>query len=98
MNSFGPAFGGADALVLTDIYAAGEAAIPGVTVEALADAIRLSSTAPVEVVKSLEDVPASIARIARAGDLVVLLGAGSIGSIWRRVQTALREGRAAKQC
>ena len=38
LDRFGPALAGADEIVLTDIYAAGEDAVPGVTVEALADA------------------------------------------------------------
>ena len=37
LDAFGPAFKGADEIVLTDIYAAGEAPIPGITVERLAD-------------------------------------------------------------
>ena len=43
MDAFGPALAGADHIVLTDIYAAGEDPIPGVTLDALAAAIRQRS-------------------------------------------------------
>ena len=89
MDSFGPALRGADHIVLTDIYSAGEDRIPGVTVDALADAIRRGVTAPVEVVKALDQVVPAIVRIARPGDLVMTLGAGSIGTLPDQLIVAL---------
>ena len=91
MDSFGTAFEGADAVVLTDIYAAGEPPIPGVTAEALAVAIRRGTSAPVELIKKLEEVPAAVARLARPGDLVITLGAGSIGAVGDRILDAIRQ-------
>jgi UDP-N-acetylmuramate--alanine ligase len=41
-------------------------------------------------VPAVEDLPAAVARLARAGDLVVTLGAGSIGTVADRILTALR--------
>jgi UDP-N-acetylmuramate--alanine ligase len=90
MGTFGPSLAGADVIILTAIYPAGEESIPGVTLDALAASVRRSVTAAVEVVEALEDVPAAIARLARPGDLVVTLGAGSIGSIWPRVLDELK--------
>ena len=90
MDSFGPALGVADHIVLTDIYAAGEDRIPGVTVDALADAIRRGVTVPVEVVAALDEVVPAIVRIARPGDLVITLGAGSIGALPDRLIAALK--------
>jgi UDP-N-acetylmuramate--alanine ligase len=90
MDSFGPALGGADHIVLTDIYAAGEDRIPGVTVDALADAIRRGVTAPVEIVEALYQVVPAIVRIARPGDLVMTLGAGSIGTLPDQLIVALK--------
>jgi len=89
MDAFGPALAGADHIVLTDIYAAGEDRIPGVTVDALADAVRRSVTAPVEVVAPLDQVVPAIVRIARSGDLVITLGAGSIGTLPDQLIVAL---------
>jgi UDP-N-acetylmuramate--alanine ligase len=90
LDRFGPALAGADELVLTDIYGAGEDVIPGVTVDLLADAIRRAAPSlPLHVVHPVEDVPAALARLAHPGDVVVLLGAGSIGSLARKVLVAL---------
>ncbi len=90
LDRFGPALAGADEVVLTDIYAAGEDVIPGVTVDLLADAIRRAAPSlPLHIVHPVEDVPAALARLARAGDVVVLLGAGSIGNMAPKVLAAL---------
>ena len=90
LDRFGPALAGADELVLTDIYAAGEDVMPGVTVDVLADAIRRAAPSlPVHIVHPVEDLPAALARLTRAGDVVVLLGAGSIGSMAPKVLAAL---------
>lgn len=83
----------ADQIVLTDIYAAGEPAIPGVTIEALADAVRAVAPGRVRLVKPLEDVPAAVASLARPGDLVITMGAGSIGSMPARILAALRDSQ-----
>jgi UDP-N-acetylmuramate--alanine ligase len=90
LGAFGPALAGADEVLLTDIYAAGEDPIAGATVEALADAVRAAGRTGVRVVRSLADVPAQVAAIARPGDLVVMLGAGSIGAWGPKVLDALR--------
>jgi len=92
MDAFGPALAGAAHIILTDIYGAGEEPIPGATLEALAAAVRRSVTAPVDVVPSLDEVAGAIARIARPGDLVIVLGAGSIGSVADRLVQLLQSG------
>jgi UDP-N-acetylmuramate--alanine ligase len=90
MDAFGPALGAADHVVLTDIYAAGEEAIPGVTLEALGAAIRRSVKVPVDLVPRLDDVVPAIVRVARPGDIVITLGAGSIGTVPDRLVEALK--------
>jgi UDP-N-acetylmuramate--alanine ligase len=94
MNEFGGAFADADEIVLTDIYAAGERPIEGITVEALAAAVRGATRAPLHVVKSLDAVAPAVAQLARRGDLVITLGAGSIGAVGDRILEALRHGGA----
>jgi UDP-N-acetylmuramate--alanine ligase len=89
MGAFGPALREADEIVLTDIYATSEDAIPGVTIEALAEAVRSGSGRPVRVAKSLDDVIPAILEIAHPGDAVITLGAGSIGSLPSRLIEAL---------
>jgi UDP-N-acetylmuramate--alanine ligase len=89
LSEFGRAFVGADVLVLTDIYAAGEDPIAGVTLDALADTVRGGYGGELKIVRALADVPRALAAIAKPGDLIVLLGAGSIGSVADAVLTAL---------
>ena len=93
LREFGPAFREADAIVLTDIYAAGEPPIEGITIEALTDAVRASAQVPVQLVKALDDLPAAVAAICRPGDLVITLGAGSIGAVGDRILGALAGGQ-----
>ena len=89
MSEFGHALGMADEVVLTDIYAAGEPPIAGITVEALAQSVRGIATCPVHVVRTLDDLPAAVAALARPGDLVITLGAGSIGGSGDRILDAI---------
>jgi UDP-N-acetylmuramate--alanine ligase len=95
LPEFGVALGAADEVVLTDIYSAGEPPIAGVTVEAVVDAIRAASRCPVHVVKALDALPAHVAALARPGDLVITLGAGSIGTVADRILEQLRLGESA---
>jgi UDP-N-acetylmuramate--alanine ligase len=75
--------------VLTDIYAAGEPPIAGVTVDALADAVRAATPRPLHVVRALDELPSCVAGLARSGDLVITLGAGSINTVADRILSAL---------
>jgi UDP-N-acetylmuramate--alanine ligase len=90
MHEFGSALGAADEVVLTDIYAAGETPVAGVTVEALADAVRATTRSQVHVINALDDLPSGVAKLARSGDLIVTLGAGSIGPVADRILELLR--------
>jgi UDP-N-acetylmuramate--alanine ligase len=90
MREFGLALAGADEVVLTDIYAASEEPLSGITIEALAAAVNTSRATPVHVVPKIDDVPRALAELARPGDLIITLGAGSIGSVPARVMTELQ--------
>jgi len=89
LDAFGPALRDADEIVLTDIYAASEEPIEGVTIEALAEAVRSGSGRPVHVAKHLDAVIPELLRIVRPGDAVLTLGAGSIGLLPPRLIEAL---------
>jgi UDP-N-acetylmuramate--alanine ligase len=94
MNEFGASLSGADVVVLTDIYAAGESPIEGVTLDSLASAVRASARNEVHVVPPLDRLPEAVAGLARPGDLVITLGAGSIGTVGERILELLRARRA----
>ena len=81
----------ADVVVLTDIFAAGESPIPGVTAGRLADAVRQETDRPVRHAGTLDEVLALVSDLARSGDLIVTLGAGSIGGLGERLLAARRK-------
>jgi UDP-N-acetylmuramate--alanine ligase len=81
MKEFGVALAEASEVVLTDIYSASEDPIPGVTIDALAAAVNTVRPTPVHVVPKLSEMAARVADLARPGDLVITLGAGSIGTL-----------------
>jgi UDP-N-acetylmuramate--alanine ligase len=90
LPAFGTALGAADEIILTDVYAAGEAPIAGATAEAVAAEVRKTGR-PVRLVSALEDIPAAVAAAARPNDLVITLGAGSIGTMPERILAALAD-------
>jgi UDP-N-acetylmuramate--alanine ligase len=92
LAEFGTALAAADEVVLTEIYAAGEDPIPGVTIDGVAEAVRAAGSCPVHVVASLQALPSAVASLVRSGDLVITLGAGSIGTVGDRILEALRSG------
>jgi UDP-N-acetylmuramate--alanine ligase len=93
LDAFGPALALADEVVLTDIYPAGEDPIPGVTIEALAERVRRDVRGGLHVVKRLDDLPREVATLSRSGDLIITLGAGSIGSVGPRILDEVRACR-----
>jgi len=70
-----------DAVLLTEVYAAGEAAIPGADGRALARALRAAGCAGAVFVDDVAVLAEAIRTTARDGDVVITLGAGSIGSV-----------------
>ena len=92
-DDFAKCFAGADVLVLTDIYAAGEEPIPGVGLHELQARIAREFSGELHVAGALAEVPVTLVNAVRAGDLVLLLGAGSIGSIAPRLLELLKERR-----
>jgi len=79
-DDFCRAFHLADALLLTDVYGAGEEEIPGVTAEALAQAIAERGHRHAVYAGDLRAATERLAAEARAGDVVLTLGAGSVWS------------------
>jgi UDP-N-acetylmuramate--alanine ligase len=77
-DEFCLAFNQADILVLTDIYAASEAPIPGITSEALANAIREAGHKNVFFIRSMQEGIEHLLRASRPGDAILTIGAGNI--------------------
>lgn len=84
-GEFCKVFDGVDALLLTEIYAASEKPIPGVSGQSLAQGIRQISSTPVEYFQTLDAVAQALPGVLRQGDVLLTLGAGSItrlGPAW----------------
>ncbi len=81
MEEFTAAFGDADSLVVLDIYAASEQPIEGISGEALARAIHKKGERKAEYAGSFADAVSSVAAVARDGDMVLTLGAGSVSQL-----------------
>jgi UDP-N-acetylmuramate--alanine ligase len=71
----------ADALVLTEVYPAGEVPIVAADGRALARAVRVAGKVEPVFVEAVADVPATVHELARDGDVVLVMGAGSIGQV-----------------
>ncbi|SAK48272.1 UDP-N-acetylmuramate--L-alanine ligase [Caballeronia arationis] len=74
-----------DALVLTEVYSAGEAPIVAADGRALARAIRVAGKVEPVFVETVDEMPDALATLARNGDVVITMGAGSIGSVCGRI-------------
>jgi UDP-N-acetylmuramate--alanine ligase len=74
-----------DALVLTDVYAAGEAPIVAADGRALTRAVRVAGKVEPVFAEAVNDIPEALAGVVRAGDVVITMGAGSIGQIPVRI-------------
>jgi len=71
----------ADALLLAEVYAAGEAPIVAADGRSLARALRVFGKVEPVFVEDIAQMPAAIRRVAEDGDVVLTMGAGSIGNV-----------------
>ena len=90
-QEFLTAFYQADVVVVTDIYPAGEAAIPGVHGRQLAEGIRAHGHRDASYVGDKEALVEHLCQTARQGDLLLTLGAGDIGALGDRILARLRD-------
>jgi UDP-N-acetylmuramate--alanine ligase len=89
-EEFLAAFEGADRLVLTEIYPAGEDPIAGIGGEALYQAFKRKGHLDVEFIADKNQIVARVAPMLSAGDVVVTLGAGDIYKIGDQLVVALQ--------
>jgi UDP-N-acetylmuramate--alanine ligase len=84
-EDFVKVMGSADAVLLTEVYAAGEAPIVAADGRSLARALRVAGKVDPVFVDEIDALPQAIAEQARAGDVVIAMGAGSIGAVPAKV-------------
>ncbi|MFL6661440.1 MAG: UDP-N-acetylmuramate--L-alanine ligase, partial [Rhizobacter sp.] len=92
-EDFVKVIGTADAVLLADVYAAGEAPIVAADGRALSRALRVAGKVDAVFVDDIADMPQAIADQARSGDVVISMGAGTIGNVPGQVVELLSKRR-----
>jgi UDP-N-acetylmuramate--alanine ligase len=80
-----------DVLVLAEVYSAGEQPIVAADGRALAHALRVAGKVELRFVEQIDDMPDAILDMVRDGDVVITMGAGSMGSVPIKLQRRLVE-------
>jgi len=80
-EDFVKVIGSADAVLLTEVYAAGEPAIVAADGRALARGVRVAGKVEPLFIEDVQDLPAAIRAFAAEGDVFVVMGAGSISKV-----------------
>jgi UDP-N-acetylmuramate--alanine ligase len=91
-RGFGEALLGADMIILTDVYAAGEDPLPGINGKLIVNAVlQIDPSKQVMYIPKRSQLGRAAARFVRAGDLVLTMGAGDISQCAGEIATVLRE-------
>ncbi len=96
-DAFHTAFYDADRVIVAPIYAAGEAPIPGVSSRKLAGGIRAHGHRSCDAAEDLEDALGRLHEEARAGDIVLTLGAGDVWKVGRKLLERLERAESASE-
>jgi UDP-N-acetylmuramate--alanine ligase len=86
-DDFAAVLSNVDALVLTEVYPAGEAPIAGADAKSLARSIRARGRIDPVVVGSAADLADVLPDVLRDGDLLLMMGAGDIGAAAQQIST-----------
>ena len=81
----------ADLLLLTEVYAAGEDPIVAADSKSLARAIRVQGKLEPIYIEHVDELPAAIHGVAQDGDVILIMGAGSVGKVAARVLQATKK-------
>jgi UDP-N-acetylmuramate--alanine ligase len=96
MEEFSSAFHDADSLFVLDIYPASEAPIEGITGEVLAQKIREKTVKTGRYVSSAAEAIEAVSEVARDGDMILTLGAGSVSQLGPMILEKLKEREGAQ--
>ncbi|MEO1752259.1 UDP-N-acetylmuramate--L-alanine ligase [Thiofaba sp. EF100] len=91
LDDFATVLSEADVLLLTEVYAAGEAPIPNADGRALARAVRARGRLEPVFVDKVEEMPEILAGLLHDGDVLLVMGAGNIGQLAPRLAELWRE-------
>ena len=90
-REFGSCFKGVDVLVLTDIYAASEDPIPGITGRTIVDEVKAQTGVDVVYIEKLQDIAPWLKAHMQKGDLIITMGAGNICTVGETLAEELQK-------
>ena len=97
-KDFAASFDDVDILILTDIYAADEAPIEGVSTKNIADNLHLSRCKEIYYIKDFVEISKFVKKIMHPGDLIISMGAGDVWKIGDELANFLRGKEAVNLC
>jgi UDP-N-acetylmuramate--alanine ligase len=89
IDDFAKVLSGVDALIVSEVYAAGEAPIAGADGKAICRAVRSYQRVEPLYLERIDELPQALIQIGRDGDVIVTMGAGSIGAVAAELPTLL---------
>jgi UDP-N-acetylmuramate--alanine ligase len=89
LDDFAQVLQAPDVLLVTEVYAAGEAPIQGADGRAICRAVRSRGRIEPVFVEKVEDLAASVAGLLRDGDVLITMGAGHIGNVVQQLPAQL---------
>jgi UDP-N-acetylmuramate--alanine ligase len=95
LDDFGRVLGECEVLLVTEVYAAGEAPIAGADGRAICRAVRTRGRTEPVFVERVEDLAESLRAVLRDGDVVLTMGAGNIGAVAQELKSRFAAGAAA---
>ena len=95
-EEFGRCFGDADRVWVMDVYAAGEASIPGVSGETVVESARAHGAAHVRYAPTAAEAVEAALKEARAGDVLLTMGAGDVSKLGEILLDGLRGAKTSR--
>ncbi|MFA6142590.1 MAG: UDP-N-acetylmuramate--L-alanine ligase [Candidatus Omnitrophota bacterium] len=88
-DGFGKCFKGVDKLILTDIYAASEKPIEGISINSICDRVKAGGVDDIAIIEK-DKISSHIMAIKRRGDMIVIMGAGDIKKVADKLTEELK--------
>jgi UDP-N-acetylmuramate--alanine ligase len=95
LDDFARCLSECDVLLVTEVYAAGEAPIAGADGRAICRAVRTRGVMEPVFVENVEDLADSLRGVVHDGDVILIMGAGNIGSVAQDLKSRFAAGAAA---
>ena len=95
LDDFGRVLGECDVLLVTEVYAAGEAPIAGADGRAICRAVRTRGRTEPVFVERVENLAEALRAVLHDGDVVLTMGAGNIGTVAQELRSRFAAGAAA---